>query len=406
QMQIHMIGIDHRVASIDIRQIFAMTSTEKTEFLSVLRENSNFFGGIFLSTCNRTEIWITGYDGCDQIALELLCNQVGVTTSDYQTYFTARHGEEAIAYLFSLSSGLTSQIFGEDQILTQVKDALDFARSCDATDTVLEVLFRRAITGAKEAKTMMQTSTANVGAAEFCLAQLSQEGYDYQGKTCMVIGNGKMGKRVALALASLGADVTVTVREYRSGHVEIPKGCKRIGYSQRLEMLPKCDLVASATASPNTTLKLEHFQPLILKKTLILLDLAVPRDIEPEIGGLENIRLFDIDSFHAPASNDLQQLEHEVVAMLESHVHEFVTWFQCRDTLPAIGRLAEKFATDTAHRMESAIHQQNMEDFKLFDEKLRDISQKQLKKLLFAIRDEAGAVTLHRTIAALEKLYE
>ncbi|MFI3313994.1 MAG: glutamyl-tRNA reductase, partial [Eubacteriales bacterium] len=70
-MQIHMIGIDHRVASIDIRQIFAMTSTEKTEFLSVLRENSNFLGGIFLSTCNRTEIWITGYDGCDQIALEL-----------------------------------------------------------------------------------------------------------------------------------------------------------------------------------------------------------------------------------------------------------------------------------------------------------------------------------------------
>ena len=97
----------------------------------------------------------------------------------------------------------------------------------------------------------------------------------------MVIGNGEMGKVAAQALREAGADVTVTIRQYRSGVVNIPLGCKRINYGERMKYVPQCDLVVSATASPNFTLREELFQNLQMKDELILIDLAVPRDIEP-----------------------------------------------------------------------------------------------------------------------------
>ena len=115
----------------------------------------------------------------------------------------------------------------------------------------------------------------------------------------MVIGNGEMGKVAAQTLRENGGDVTVTVRQYRSGIVEIPEGCKRIHYGERMEYLPKCDLVVSATASPNFTLRAEDFAQLTLERPLILLDLAVPRDIDPALSEIEGIALYDMDSFHS-----------------------------------------------------------------------------------------------------------
>ncbi len=394
-----MIGIDHQAASIDIRQIFAMTSKEKEAFLGLLKENPLFSGCILLSTCNRTELWFTAKSGNQDTALSLLCDFVSADFETYCPLFTKREGAAAVTYLFSLSSGLNSQIFGEDQILTQVKDSLDFARKCDVTDTVLEVLFRRAITGAKEAKTKMQQSTANVGAAEYCIKQLLDEGYDFHGKTCMVIGNGKMGQRTALALVALGATVTVTVRQYRSGVVEIPKGCERIDYGCRLELLPLCDIVVSATASPNTTLKLEHFYETPHKDGLILLDLAVPRDVDPAIGNLEGITLYDIDSFQAPPSEELESLKKEVEVLLDTHIADFHTWHLCRNAMPMVGMVTNKFAKDTMWRLQPALGHDD------YLEQVEKVAQKQLQRALFAIRDEAGADTFHKALSALEKLY-
>ena len=98
-----------------------------------------------------------------------------------------------------------------------------------------------------------------------------------------------------------GADVTVTIRQYRSGVVNIPLGCKRINYGDRMEYMPQCDLVVSATASPNFTLKEELFQGIRTKDDLILIDLAVPRDIEPSVGKIQGVTLYDMDSVHRSA---------------------------------------------------------------------------------------------------------
>mgnify|MGYP001234877179 FL=1 len=208
-----------------------------------------------------------------------------------------RKDKEAVEHLFYLTSGLKSQIIGEDQILTQVKDALNLARENFAADGVLEVLFRMAVTAGKRIKTEVPFSHGNPSVIHQAIGFLAQKGYSLKDKTCMVIGNGEMGKVAAQALREAGADVTVTIRQYRSGVVNIPLGCKRINYGERMEYVPQCDLVVSATASPNFTLREELFQNLQMKDELILIDLAVPRDIEPSIGKIQGITLYDMDSF-------------------------------------------------------------------------------------------------------------
>ena len=294
---ISMIGIDHSRAPVDIRALFSFTKKNAGEAMERVKEQEGVLGCVILSTCNRMELWISTTQDCERDLYQQLCELKEIEDGDFQSYFTKRQEEEAVEHLFYLTSGLKSQILGEDQILTQVKDALTLAREHYTTDNVLEVLFRMAVTAGKKIKTNVAFSRGNPSVIHQAIQFLEKEDYTVRGKTCMVIGNGEMGKMAAQTLREAGADVTVTVRQYRSGVVNIPVGCKRINYGERMEYLPQCDLVVSATASPNFTLREELFAEIVLEKPLILIDLAVPRDIEPKLGEREEITLYDMDSF-------------------------------------------------------------------------------------------------------------
>ena len=296
-MAIQMIGIDHSVAAIDIRTIFSFTQKKTVEALEIIKQEKGICGCVLLSTCNRMELWVSTEEGCVIALYELLCKIRAIHNDEYQKYFTERKEEDAVQHLFRLACGLESRILGEDQILTQVKGALVTAREHYAADNVLEVLFRMAVTAGKKVRTNVTFSTGNHSVIHRALQTLRQEGLEVKGKKCMVIGNGEMGKLAATVLQQEGADVTVTVRQYRSGVVQIPQGCRRIDYGKRMGLISSCDFVVSATASPNYTLTKEGLQAVDLDHELILVDLAVPRDIDPEVQKLMYIRFYDIDYF-------------------------------------------------------------------------------------------------------------
>ena len=289
-MSISMIGIDYNRASVDIRAGFSFTKKNAAAAMERLRKEQGVLGCIILSTCNRMEVWVSTQEEWQGSLYEFLCREKEKNPSDFREYFVQRTGKEAVEHLFYLASGLKSQILAEDQIITQVKDALALAREAYCTDNVLEVLFRMAVTAAKRVKTEVIFSRGNISVIHQALACLENQGFHLKGKTCMVIGNGEMGKVAALALKEAGADVTVTVRQYRSGMVSIPKGCGRIHYGDRMEFLPKCDLAVSATASPNFTLTRQLLEEAEIPGHMVLIDLAVPRDIEPSAGALPRCR--------------------------------------------------------------------------------------------------------------------
>ena len=229
------------------------------------------------------------------------------------------------------------------------------------------------------------------------------------GKTCMVIGNGEMGKVTAMALREAGAKVTVTVRQYRSGMVTIPPGCDRINYGERVEFLPKCDLAVSATASPNFTLTRELLEQTGLTKELILIDLAVPRDMEPAIGELPGITLYDIDSFKITADSPaLRESMEKAGGILAEEIADFYSWYQGRDLIPRIQEIKAEAVEDFNLRIMKILRKTPMEDTAR-EELLRAMDHAAgnvVNKMIFGLRDFLEPKEFISCVEGLERLYE
>lgn len=407
-MNIKMIGIDHSVASLAYRELFSFTKKSCAAIMSEFVKRPGIQGCVMISTCNRMEVWVSHSGEGECSVLSELCRIRQIDEAPYRDYFVEREGVAAVEHLFSLACGLKSRIMGEDQIITQVKDALSLAREHYCTDNVLEVLFRMAVTAAKKVKTNVHISTANYSAINEAIRMLKDVGYDFRDKTCMVIGNGEMGKLAATALREEGADVTVTVRQYKSGVVAIPNGCKRINYGDRMEYFPKCDIVVSATSSPNVTIKYAEVEALPLDRPKILIDLAVPRDIDPRVQELENVTLYDIDQFHVDLLSDEARLRlQEAENILREQISEFVTWYECRDLIPTVQSISQDAATDVSLRLGKTLRQLDIsqEEKKGLEEAIIQASSKVVSKLLFGIRDMVSTEAFRACAEAIEKLY-
>ncbi|HJD27550.1 MAG TPA: glutamyl-tRNA reductase [Candidatus Blautia avicola] len=408
-MSISMIGIDYKKASVDVRAQFSFTKKNTVAALENLKKEPGILGCIILSTCNRMEIWVSTGEDWKGSLYEFLCKEKEKDPREFEQYFVKREEEEAVEHLFYLTSGLKSQILAEDQIITQVKDALALSREAYCTDNVLEVLFRMAVTAAKKVKTQVSFSRANSSVIHQAIERLEDQGFSIQGKTCMVIGNGEMGKVTALALKEAGADVTVTVRQYRSGIVTIPQGCDRINYGERLEFLPKCDLVVSATASPNYTLTMEQIENAKIPGHVVLIDLAVPRDIEPSAGTLNNVTLYDIDSFKIDAvSPKLQASLDQAGEILREQQEEFYNWYNGRDLIPRIQEIKADAVEDLNLRIMKILRKTPMEDsdrenlLKAID----TAAGKVVNKMMFGLKDFMKEEEFINCVEGLEKLYE
>ena len=404
-----MLGIDHNMAPVDIRARFAFTKKNAGEAMEQMRKKPGINGCVILSTCNRLEVWASVEEGEEVSLYDYLCELKGISDDTWKEYFISRQGREAVEHLFYLTSGLKSQILGEDQILTQVKDALALAREYFAADSVMEVLFRMAVTAGKKIKTEVPFAHGNPSVIHQAVRFLEAQGCTMRGKTCMVIGNGEMGKVAALTLREAGADVTVTIRQYRSGVVNIPQGCKRINYGERMDYLPKCDLVVSATASPNFTLREELFEKLELEKPLILIDLAVPRDIEPEIGKLEGVVLYDMDSFKTEQTpKELQENLEAAGIIVQAQMEEFFQWLDGRDVIPRIQDIKEEAVHDLNLRIAKILKNTPMEDSDR-DKLVQAVdlaAGKVVNKLIFGLRDSLNQDAFLECVAGLEKVYE
>ena len=401
-MGISMIGID------SIRAGFSFTKKNAAAAMERLKREQGVLGCIILSTCNRMEIWASAQEEWQGSLYEFLCREKEKVPGEFREYFVQRTGKEAVEHLFYLASGLKSQILAEDQILTQVKDALALAREAYCTDNVLEVLFRMAVTAAKRVKTEVSFSRGNISVIHQALDCLENQGFSLRGKTCMVIGNGEMGKLAALALKEAGADVTVTVRQYRSGIVSIPKGCDRINYGDRMEFLPKCDLVVSATASPNYTLTRQLLEEEDIPGHMVLIDLAVPRDIEPSAGTLPNVTLYDIDSFKINTlSPKMQASMDKAGVILAEQQEEFYNWYDGHDLIPRIRDIKKEAVEDLNLRIMKILRKTPMEDAdreKLLNA-IDTAAAKVVNKMIFGLRDSLEQEAFKNCVEGLEQLY-
>ena len=357
-----MIGTDHGLASADVRSAFSLPADVREAVLSLARVKLGATGVVLLATCNRTELWAS-FDGgtaparCvdehgvplpDDPLLRAICDMHMVDPADYARYFAARSGERAVSYLFQVACGLRSAIVAEDQIVSQVKQAIAYSREIGVADSVLEVLFRQAVTAAKQVKSGVRFTRAYTTAVDQAVALLEDGGMCLEGATCMVIGNGEYGRLAASTLVARGAHVFVTVRQYTHGSVTVPLGCEGVPYAQRYKYVGNCAVVMSATTSPHYTLEREKLVGAFGQiDGLTLIDLAIPHDIDPEIAGVPGCRLYDIDSFATQIGEENAQAIASAQRLLALGESEFWDWVERREAMahskPPMGALFPMF---------------------------------------------------------------
>lgn len=397
-MSVWMVGIDHKGADLDVRSVFSFTKKKMDKAYAFFKEISGINGSAIISTCNRMEWWISATEDANFSPVKILCGFLEIDAEKYSPYFSERRGKDAVNHLLRLASGLESMIIGEDQVLTQVGEALQTARAAYATDNTMEVLFRLAVTAGKRVKTETSLSFADRSVIHTALTMLDKEGFSVFGKKCLVIGNGMMGKLSAQTLMEKGADVTVTVREYSSGIVDIPKGSKRINYSERYVLLPDCDLVVSATSSPNYTLCTQEIEKLETDNKIYFLDLAVPRDIEPGIKDL--FPLYDIDSLKIDLKSDnLKSNIQKAEAIIKEEEDEFYNWYEGRCLIPTIQSIKESSSEDIFNRL-------TVKGKETLEQEIKGAVERMMSKLLFGMRSNLKDSMFSECIEAMDKVFK
>ena len=473
-MAIRMVGLSHTDTDIEIRERCTFKKSEAEEALLRLKNHPMLKGSILLSTCNRTELWVETKDEDDGYNIPI-CH--GVTeaiamdkekqdavrmkdtlrsqaneridgrddlltmifsglkdTEGIDLHLEERSDDEAVRYLFELTAGLHSQIIGEDQILTQVREAAALSRELEASSKTLDVLFRMAVTSAKKVKTQVQMPRANASLAGAAIDYLHRTGHMLKDKQVLVIGNGMMGKLTAQLLMEEGAKVTVTVRQYHSGLVEIPQGANRIDYGKRYEILPACDYCFSATASPNLTIKKEQVGELKLEHDVTFIDLAMPRDIERNIAELPHVSLIGMEDLKTTRiSDELQIALDEARKIVNDAVAEYVHWYGAKDLVTQIDEIAKAASKDLLWRLNKAFKQDNLQETLQIEDDKSEIAEekkyalkneffvqdaeelkeqigiaasKVIKKLLFSLRDELDPETLKECLRVMEDSYK
>lgn len=331
-MKLCMAGIDAS-APFEEREKLSLVRGQVQAMLPRIAEQTGC-AAVLLATCSRTELYLhaEGERALPDPA-EALCRAAGVAAS---AFVTRREGADAVRHLMHVAAGMQSQIFGDDQIVSQVKDAVALAREAKTTDAVLDTLFRRAVTAGKRVRTETRLTGVPASAAEVGVRRAERFFGSLAGRRAVVIGNGEMGRLAARALARAGSEVTVTLRTYRHGETLVPQGCGTVPYDRRLDAIEGADLVVSATTSPHFTLTAAQMQTLLCPPRL-LLDLAMPRDIESTAAGAQTA-LFNLDDLGDLGDAD-DTSRGTAECILDEETREFFAWLNYRAALPLIAKI-------------------------------------------------------------------
>ncbi|MCD8354875.1 MAG: glutamyl-tRNA reductase [Clostridiales bacterium] len=356
-MKLWMSGLDYERTEMALRERLSFPTERVRTLDRAIAGTEGVTGAVLLSTCNRTELYLTAEDDIASPG-HLLCQAAGEDWSVFASCFVTREGEDAARHLLEVASGLRSQIWGEDQIITQVGRAIELAQEVESANAVLSTLFRTAVAAGKDVKTHVRLTAVPSSAAEEAVALLRQRLDGLENRQAVVIGNGEMGRRAARLLRAAGCQVTVTLRTYRHGETVVPFGCETVAYDRRYTAIDGADILFSATTSPHYTVTRDRLERLTVCPAWVV-DLAVPRDVEPAVGTLEGVSLFNVDDFSgAPQTSDTEGLA-QAEQILERHLREFYQWWDYRECIPAMAEvkaaLGRRFAAEGAENCQPIV---------------------------------------------------
>jgi glutamyl-tRNA reductase len=341
-----IVGVNHKTTPVEIREKMAFSQGKIEESLERITEIPEVIEHIIVSTCNRVEIYARVEDinlGIKRLK-EFICSSHELSINDLESYFYSHQSNQMVEHLFKVSSSLDSMVVGEPQILGQVKDAYENARALNATGSVLNQLFEKAFNVAKRVRE--ETGIAeNAVSISYAAVELARKIFDdLENHTVMLIGTGEMAEIAAKHLISYGVKtVYVVSRTYEraAGLAKTLNGCA-LAFDELETEMHRADIVITSTGAPRFIIDKKMVERVIEARKynpMFFIDIAVPRDIAPEVNTLENIYLYDIDDLQAVVAANLKEREKEAenaIDIVTNEVSKFTDWMGTLDAVPTI----------------------------------------------------------------------
>jgi glutamyl-tRNA reductase len=396
-MQIHIAGVNHSTTPIEIRERLAVSNDRLFDALSLLREYVS--QGLILSTCNRIEAYsVAESSDSSQPGIDFFKAWANISDADLSPYIYCYQNEAAVRHLFRVASGLDSMIIGEFEILGQVKNSLEEANKARMVEHPLRTLLHQALRVGRQVREETGISKNALSVSSVAVELAAKAIGDLTRCKALVIGTGEAGRLVAKALKERGvANITTTSRSYeKASALAKSLGGSSVDIGSLGQELTGCDIAISCTGAPHLILDLKTLENAMSARAnqpLVIIDIAVPRDVDPAVGRLNNVFLYDIDDFTHISERNRKQRETEIqkaMEIIESEVKRFTSRWQAMEVKPLISSLVGKA---------EAIRQAQL---KMTLKKLRRLSTEE-QQSLEAMTEAIVQKILHDPIQRLKK---
>ena len=351
-MNFIVIGVNHQTAPVEVREQFAIPEARLPEATKSLATYPGIEEAMIVSTCNRVELLARTTNGNADVQ-GFMRQFYGFDPEPYRSYLYEHHERDAVRHVFRVASSLDSMIVGEPQILGQVKEAYATARAVGAVNSQLDALLTRAFAVAKRVRNETAVATSAVSVASVAVDLAKKIFGNLQGKSVYLVGAGKMCELSARHLVAHGAKQIYVANRTFERAVALAKkfNGQAVPFEQLYETVPNADIVISSTGAPHTIFGREHGEKFLNRRKnrpMFFIDIAVPRDIDPEMNKLDGIFVYDIDDLQQVVSSHIADRRTEAdraEAIVQLEVDKFQSRLQTLDVVPTIVSLQEHLET-------------------------------------------------------------
>jgi len=418
QMHTLVIGINYKTAPVEIRERLSFNEADLSDAIKKLNTKKSILENIILSTCNRTEI----YAVVDQLHTgryyikEFLSEWFGLEQKEFSPFLFVYEDDGAIDHLFNVTCGLNSMVLGETQILGQVRTSFMLAQQEATTGTVFNHLFKQAITLAKRAHSETDIG-ANAVSVSYAAVELAKKIFgSLANKHVLIFGAGKMGELAAQNLHGNGVKQVTVINRTHEKAIDLAN--RFSGKARTLAELEKAlveaDILISSTGSKDFVISKEMMVGVEKKrkgKPLFMVDIAVPRDLDPRIGELENVFLYDIDDLEGIVEANLQERKkaaERIMLMIEKEIVDFKQWLGTLGVVPVISALREKahaIQSETMVSLERKLPNLSERDLKVLNKHTKSIINQLLKDPILQAKELAARPDANQAMELFMKIF-
>jgi len=418
-MQLAVLGLNHNSAPVEVRERLAVEGEELARMYSDIMANDRIYEAMIISTCNRVEYYIVTDDFLCNIdsVLEIVSEHCNMDRFELRKYTYIHCGEESVAHIFRVASGLDSLVMGEPQIFGQVKDSFETCRENNGAGTFLRKLEEFTIKTTKKVRTHTGIGENPVSVSYAAVELASKIFGNLEKKSALIIGAGEMCELASKHLVTAGiGKITVTNRTYaKAESLASDVGGDVIGFESFKEKLADVDIVLSSTGATDTLVSksdVKSVMPDRKKRPMFFIDIAVPRDIDPEIGDIENVYVYDVDDLKAVVEANRKQREREAVKAqeyIDQGLEAFYGWLESMKVIPVIKSLRNGFEESKSvelSRFASKMKVTDADELAKMEYLLTAYMNKVLHTPLKNLKNKGGAGSKYTLDEAMKILFE